>query len=127
MSKTKTSAGGALATAVALVVALGFAYGLVKKGRSDGKNDKVVFTVTFGTENPGRRFVDIVILVDNAPHTADKTILSPWTRVLKLHPGQTAVLTATQSASNKLSCAVNGEIQETRMFPGSVVCTHKRF
>lgn len=131
MTQTQTrTGGGTLALFVALVVGAGFIYGYVKKGGSDD-NPEATFTVTFdrnptGYRNTNRTFVDIEILVDRTPFVADKTIIPPWTRVVPLRRGQTAVLTATQTADGNLACAVNGDTQETTTFKGSVTCVHTR-
>lgn len=123
-TKTKTGVGTVLFVAVALVVGAGFLYGLVKRAPSDERSG-VVFTVTF---EPAKRVlpVDIVILVNGLPVKTDKMRETPWKAIVQIKRGQTATLIATQESSSRLSCAVNGEVQESRILPGKVVCTHKR-
>ncbi len=122
-TKTK-SGGGTLALFLAVVLGAGFFYGLAKRDQSDERSG-VVFSVVF---EPKERitFVDIVIFVDDIPGKPTQVRKSPWEQLVTLRRGQTARLTATQSVSAKLSCAANGQIQETRTFPGTVTCTHKR-
>lgn len=123
-TKTGSSAGSKLAMFVALVVVAGFGYGLVKREPSDERSG-VLFTVAF---EPAQRvtFIEIVVFVDVVAVETDRTKKTPWDTVVQLRRGETATIKATQSVPSKLSCAVNGEVQETREFPGSVTCTHKR-
>lgn len=123
-TKTKTGAGTILFVAVALVVGAGFLYGLVKRTPSDERSG-VVFTVTF---EPVKRLqaVNIVVLVNGLQVQVDSTRNSPWRTTVTLKRRQIATLIATQESSSRLSCAVNGEVQESRVLPGKVVCTHKR-
>lgn len=124
-TKTKTSAGGALFLVAALIVGAGFLYnGLIKRTPSDDGRT-VLFTVVF---EPTKRvtFVDIIILVNGVAFQTDKTKESPWDSAVPLKKGQIATLKATQTVSAKLSCAVNGDVQETRDRPGTVTCIHKR-
>lgn len=124
MTKTKTTGLGTLFLVGTVLVGAGFFYGLIKPKLTDDRVG-VTFSVMF-TPRQNRSFVNIKIVVDGVTHTEDKTIRSPWSRLVLVSRGQTAVLTATQTVSDKLSCAVDGDVQERRDFPGSVVCTHKR-
>lgn len=121
---TKSSAGSKLAGFVALIVLLGFGYGLVKRIPSDERSG-ALFSVVF--ESKTRVIaVNIVILVDGVLVHSAKPRKSPWEQLVLLNRGQTAVLTAEQKIPARLSCAVNGEVQEIREFPGIVTCAYRR-
>ena len=124
MSKTKTSAGGTLVVFVALIVGAGFLYGLVKRTDSN-EASSAALSVTFEPKNRTTS-VDIVVSIDGIAAPPVKTRTSPWNKLVPLRRGQTITLVATQSVPAKLSCAINGQVQETRAFPGSVTCIHKR-
>lgn len=127
-SKTKSGigAGGALAVFVAVVLGAGFLYGLVKKNPSDDRSS-VLFTVTFDPSGAKRvTKVEIVVLLNGAQIEQDSTKTSPWTKLVPVRRGQTATVIARQTVPSKLSCAVNGEVQESTVFTNPVVCTHKR-
>ena len=121
---TKKSGSGLLAIWFMAIVGAGFLYGVIKNTKSDERSG-VLFTVTF---EPAQRvtFVDIVVLLDGVAYKAHKTKKTPWDIVVQMKRGQTATLKATQSVPAPLSCAVNGQVQETRAFPGTVTCIHKR-
>lgn len=123
-TKTKSSAGGMIALMVAVIVGAGFFYGLAKRAPSDERG-AVVFTVTF---EPAHRalWVEMLVTVDGALLETDRTRKSPWKTIVRLQKGQTATVTALQEVSAKLSCEVNGEVQETRETPGLVMCKHTR-
>ena len=113
-----------LTVAVVVVVGLGFFYGLVRNTLSD---DSAGVTLSVMFEPKDRVLaVEISVKIDGVVDPLERTKRSPWTRVVILRKGQTVTLTATQSVPAKLSCAVNGEAQETKAFPGTVTCIHKR-
>jgi len=122
---TKTGAPGrTLVLVTAVIVGLGFFYGLSKRDLSDDASGVVLSVIFEPVQRVG--FVNIGISVDGVPRPLEQVKKSPWERVVVLKKGQTVTLTAVQNVSAKLSCAVNGQVQETRTFPGSVICTHKR-
>lgn len=123
-TKTKSSAGGMLALMVAVIVVAGFFYGVVKRDSSDERG-AVIFTVTFQPDHRAL-WVEMLVTVDGALLEQDRTRKSPWKTLVRLKKGQTATVTAHQTVSAKLSCAVNGEVQETRELPGLVTCKHTR-
>jgi hypothetical protein len=124
MAKTKTSAGGMLVMFVALIVGAGFLYGLVKRTDSN-EASSAALSVIFEPKDRTTS-VDIIVSIDGVVSISTKTRTSPWNKLVPLRRGQTITLVATQSVPAKLSCAINGQVQETRAFPGSVTCIHKR-
>jgi hypothetical protein len=103
---------------------MGFGYGLTKHNFSDDSS-AVTVSVHF-VAHQNSKFIKIVVSVDDVPSPTVETIKSPWTKVVPLKKGQTVKVVATQTTATKLSCAVNGDVQETTTFPGSVTCIHKR-
>lgn len=127
-TKTGISAGGLLGLFITVVVGAGVLYGLgqrsVDNPKKDNKDQVVVMTVTF--EPPKRLTFVYISVVVNAVLVVnnEKTKTSPWVRSFTVKKGQNITLTAAQEVSSRLTCLVNGTVQEFTDHPGSVVCIY---
>lgn len=125
-AKTKTR-GGALIVVALVVSALVVIsqYGSKSKNKKD-EEQPVTLSVLF---TPEKRvtFVHVTVTLDGAVIVnSDKVKESPWHTEVLVRRGQTVTLTAAQTVPAKLSCAVNGDVQETRDLSGLVVCKYRR-